>query len=322
MKIALGPRSLRLPPEGCVATIGNFDGVHLGHRAVIERLSLEGKRLGVPVLVVLFEPQPLEFFNPDLAPPRLMRLREKIDRLSELPIDQVLVLRFNRKLAGMSPEAFIDEILIQALRLRFLVIGDDFRFGLGRRGDFRLLRETGHQAGFEVADTPSVMTAGHRISSTLIREALMAGNLDLAATLLGKPYEVCGRIIHGEKRGRTLGFPTANLKMQRRQTPVKGVFAVTMRGVGQNPLPGVANVGKRPTVAGDSATLLETHLIDYHGDLYGRRVEVEFHAKIRDERRFADLDELRTQIEQDLMAARCFFEDRRLPKAAPPPQRA
>lgn len=307
MKLALGLRSPHLPPHGCVATIGNFDGVHLGHRAVIERLAAAGKRLNLPVCVVLFEPQPREYFDPINAPPRLMRLREKVDRLSELPVDHTLILRFNQALANQSPETFIESILIRALGVRYLVIGDDFRFGRRRAGDFGLLMAHGARAGFEVADTPSVLIEGERVSSTLIREALLDGDLDRAARLLGKPYEVCGRVIHGEKRGREIGFPTANLLMQRKNTPVHGVFAVTMRGLTAKPLSGVANVGTRPTVNGDPTPLLETHLLDFSGDLYGKRVEVEFHRKLRDERRFNGLDQLRAQIELDIMAARGYF---------------
>lgn len=310
MKLALGLHSRNLPPEGCVATLGNFDGVHLGHRAIIERLAEEGQRLGLPVCVVIFEPQPREFFDPDNAPPRLMRLREKVDRLSELPVDHTLILRFTRALASLPPEAFIDQILVRALRTRHLVIGDDFRFGHRRAGDFALLKSRGAQAGFKVSDTPSVLIDGVRVSSTLIREALLAGDLDRAARLLGKPYEVCGRIIHGAKRGRTLGFPTANLLLQRKNTPVRGVFAVTMRGLSESPLPGVANVGNRPTLSGDDTLLLETHLLDFDGDLYGKRVEVEFHQKLRDEHRYPGPDELRAQIERDIMAARDFFAGR------------
>jgi riboflavin kinase/FMN adenylyltransferase len=317
MQLALGLHSPELPTAGCVATIGNFDGVHLGHRKVIERLASEGQRLGLPVCVVLFEPQPREFFTPDQAPPRLMRLRDKIDRLSELPVDHVLILRFNRALSEMTPEAFIEEILIQSLKVRFLVIGDDFRFGKKRAGDYPLLVKTGQERGFEVADTRTVLAGGERISSTLIREALLQGDLDRARALLGKPYEVCGRIIHGQKRGRTLGFPTANLLMQRKNTPVKGVFAVTMRGLGPTPIPGVANVGSRPTVTGDPTMLLETHLLDYSGDLYGRRVEVEFHARLRDERRFDGIAELKAQIEMDIQAARDFFNGPSAPRATP-----
>lgn len=307
MRLALGLQPAHLPPNGCVATIGNFDGVHLGHRAVIERLAEQGRQRGLPVCVVLFEPQPRELFDPKNAPPRLMRLREKIDRLSELPVDHALILRFNRNLASMPPEDFIQTILVDALGIRHLVIGDDFRFGRRREGDFDLLRQTGLRAGFDVVDTPSVLIDGERISSTLIREALLAGDLARAARLLGKPYEVCGRIIHGQKRGRLMGFPTANLLMQRKNTPIQGVFAVTMRGLSELPLPGVANVGVRPTLAGDETVLLETHLLDFNGDLYGKRVEVEFHQKLREERRFSGIPELRTQIEKDITAARSYF---------------
>ncbi len=317
MRLALGLHSPQRPEAGCVATIGNFDGVHLGHRKVIERLADEGQRLGLPVCVVLFEPQPREFFAPDHAPPRLVRLRDKIDRLSELPVDHVMILRFNRALSEMSPEAFIDEILIQSLKVRFLVIGDDFRFGQKRAGDYQLLVKTGQAQGFEVADTQTVLAGSERISSTLIREALLKGDLDRARELLGKPYEVCGRIIHGQKRGRTFGFPTANLLMQRKNTPVRGVFAVTMRGLGPTPIPGVANVGSRPTVTGDPTMLLETHLLDFSGDLYGRRVEVEFHARLRDERRFDGIPELKAQIEKDIQAARDFFNGPTAPRATP-----
>ena len=246
-----------------------------------------------------------------------MRLRDKIDRLSELPVDHVMILRFNRALAEMSPEAFIEEILIQSLKVRYLVIGDDFRFGRKRAGDYDLLVKTGRERGFEVADTRTVLAGGERISSTLIREALLQGDLDRARELLGKPYEVCGRIIHGQKRGRTFGFPTANLLMQRKNTPVKGVFAVTMRGLGPIPIPGVANVGSRPTVTGDPTMLLETHLLDFSGDLYGRRVEVEFHARLRDERRFDGIPELKAQIEMDIQAARDFFNGPSAPRATP-----
>ena len=307
MRLALGIQSPHLPPRGCVATIGNFDGVHLGHRAVIDRLAAEGAKRGLPVCVVLFEPQPREFFDADNAPPRLMRLREKVDRLSELPVDHVLILRFNRALASMPPADFIQNILIDSLRLKYLVIGDDFRFGRRREGDFSMLQQYGVRAGFEVQDTPSVLVDGERVSSTLIREALITGNLDRAARLLGKPYEVCGRIIHGDKRGRSIGFPTANLLMQRKNVPVQGVFAVTMRGLTEIPQPGVANVGSRPTITGSETVLLETHLLDFTGDLYGHRVEVEFHQKLRDEHRFSGLTQLRNQIAQDITQARAYF---------------
>ena len=307
MKLALGLHSKNLPPKACVATIGNFDGVHLGHRAVITRLVECGKTMSLPVCVVLFEPQPREFFDPEGAPPRLMRVREKIDRLAELPIDYVVILRFNQTIAKLSPEAFIKNVLVDALQVRHLVIGDDFRFGYRRMGDFALLQREGAKFGFSLEDTPSVTMDGLRISSTLIREALTQGSPEEAARLLGKPYEVCGRVIHGQKRGRTIGFPTANVLMQRKNPPVKGVFAVTMRGFGPKPIPGVANVGVRPTVSGDNTFLLETHLMDFSGDLYGHKVEVEFHTKLRDEQQFNNLSELQKQIEKDIESTRRYF---------------
>lgn len=307
MRLVPGLGFLDRSDKGCVATIGNFDGVHIGHRAVIEKLAEAGRRLDLPVSVVLFEPQPREYFDPDNAPPRLMRLREKLDRLAELPVDQVLLLRFNRRLADLPAETFIRDILVDGLDVRYLVVGDDFRFGKNRRGNFALLQDFGRRHGFEVADTPSVLLEGERASSTLIREMLAKGNLDRATRLLGRPYAVCGRVVHGDKRGRTLGFPTANLLMRRKNVPVRGVFAVTMAGIEGGPRPGVANVGIRPTVAGGRRVLLETHLLDFAGDLYGRMVEIEFHKKLRDERRFVGLPELCAQIENDVAAARAFF---------------
>jgi riboflavin kinase/FMN adenylyltransferase len=307
MRLIRGLAELKLPERGCVATIGNFDGVHVGHCQVIERLAEAGHRLGLPVVVVLFEPQPREYFFPNEAPARLTRLREKLARLTELPVDEVLLLRFNRHLANLPAESFIRNILLEGLRIKYLVVGDDFRFGRDRLGNFALLQQTGKEFGFEVVDTPSVLVDGRRVSSTLIREALAAGDLTGAARLLGRPYSVCGRVIHGAKRGRTLGFPTANILMRRKNTPVQGVFAVTMSGIGEHPLPGVANVGIRPTVAGGRTVLLETYLLDFFGDLYGKQVEIVFHHKLRDEKRFDGLAELQAQIERDVLTARSYF---------------
>jgi len=307
MRLIQGLADLKLPEKGCVATIGNFDGVHVGHRRVIEKLAEAGRRLDLPVVVVLFEPQPREYFFPNEAPARLTRLREKLARLAELPVDRVLLLRFNRHLADLLPENFIRHILLEGLRIKYLVVGDDFRFGRNRLGNFALLQQAGREFGFEVADTPSVLVDGRRASSTLIREALAAGDLDGAARLLGRRYSVCGRVVHGDKRGRMLGFPTANILMRRKNTPVQGVFAVTMTGIGERPLPGVANVGIRPTVAGGQTVLLETHLLDFSGDLYGKQAEIVFHRKLRDEKRFDGLAELQAQIERDVTAARSYF---------------
>ncbi|HUL12743.1 MAG TPA: bifunctional riboflavin kinase/FAD synthetase [Methylococcaceae bacterium] len=307
MRLARGLAHLSLSDSGCVATIGNFDGVHLGHRAVIENLAVQGKRLGLPVVVILFEPQPLEFFNPEQAPPRLTRLREKLARLAELPVDVALLLRFDRKLAESPAEEFIEKVLIGGLRIKHLVIGDDFRFGKGRRGDFSMLREAGARFGFGVADTVSVQIDRDRVSSTLIREALAAGNMDFADRLLGRPYSVCGRIVPGASLGRRFGFPTANIVLKHKKPPLQGVFAVTMTGIADRPLPGVANIGTRPTVAASPTVHMETHLFDFTGDIYGRRVEIHFHHKLREERRFDNVQALSRQIGEDAAAARAFL---------------
>jgi riboflavin kinase/FMN adenylyltransferase len=310
MWLARGLGRLALPAEGCVATIGNFDGVHRGHRAVIESLAAQGRRLGLPVVVVLFEPQPREYFDPRQAPARLTRFREKLARLARLPVDGVLLLRFDRALAQSPPEDFIRAVLVDSLRVRHLVVGDDFRFGKARRGSFSMLQEAGAASapGFAVADTGSVLVDGERVSSTLIREALAAGDMAAAGQFLGRPYAIVGRVFQGARLGRQLGFPTANIALLRKKTPLQGVFAVTMTGVCGRPLPGVANVGARPTVDGRANVQLETHLFDFTGDLYGRLVEVHFHHKLREERRFADLQALRGQIEKDSGLAREFFE--------------
>lgn len=307
MRLALNIRSLSGLENGCVATLGNFDGVHLGHRAVIDRLVDAGRNLALPVCIILFEPQPREYFDPVHAPPRLMQISEKLTCLSELPIDQVLLLRFNPTLAAWPAEMFVEKLLVEALKVQFFVIGDDFRFGYQRCGDFALLCDMGKKFGFQVVDTPSVELDNERVSSTLVRETLLCGNLEQARRYLGRPYSISGRIIHGDERGRTLGFPTANILIRRRNSPVQGVFAVIVRGLGITAFPGVANIGVRPTITGKQNVLLETHLFDFSGDLYGHRVEVAFHHKLRDEQRFDSLLELRNQIQHDVIAAKTFF---------------
>lgn len=291
-------------PEGCVLTIGNFDGLHLGHRAVIEKLAAKGRDLGLPVLVLIFEPQPLEYFLGDNAPSRLMRLREKVIQFASLPVDNLLILRFNQYFANLDADAFVSEILLKTLNVKYLVVGDDFHFGKARRGNFSLLQTKGKEYGFTVEDTESYLLAGQRVSSTMIRDALGQGNLALAQSMLGRSYSVCGRVAHGDKRGRTLGFPTANIEMFRKNTPIEGVFAVYMTGIDGLKIPGVANVGTRPTVAGGTRVILETHLFDFDRDIYGKYVEVHFVEKIRDEKRFRSLEELRTQILQDITEAK------------------
>lgn len=305
--IIRGLVNLRRFVNGCVVTIGNFDGVHLGHQAVIKKLSNKGKLLSLPVVIVLFEPQPREYFQGQNVPQRLTRLREKIQNLRKLPIDYVVVLRFDRKLAMQEPEEFIESILVEKLNTKYLVLGDDFRFGNKRRGDFKLLCDLSPQYGFEVDDTGSVHVNGSRVSSTLIRKHLLGGDLVTASEMLGRPYSVCGRIIHGEKRGRKLGFPTANVRMLRKNTPIHGVFAVTMTDVQGWHKKGVANVGTRPTVDQNESVFVETHLLDFDGDLYGKTVEVHFHKKIRDEVKFATIGALQAQIQNDVREAREFL---------------
>lgn len=307
MHLVRFPQIRHLPTQGCVATLGNFDGVHVGHRVVIDNLARRGRELNLPVVVVLFEPQPREYFTPGDAPARLTRLREKLMCLGEMPVDQVLLLHFDQNLANMAAERFIQDILVDTLKVSYLVVGDDFRFGQYRRGDFAMLKTAGQQAGFEVTDTESVLVDGQRVSSTLVRDTLAQGGMELAARYLGRPYAICGRVAPGSKLGRKIGFPTANIALRRKNTPLQGVFAVTMTGLDHHPLPGVANIGTRPTVDGKSAVLLEVHLFDFDRDIYGRLVEVQFRHKLRNEQRFDGLDALKAQIERDAEAARGYF---------------
>ncbi|NOQ34822.1 MAG: bifunctional riboflavin kinase/FAD synthetase [Methylococcaceae bacterium] len=308
MHVIRGLAHLEPLKNGCVLTIGNFDGLHLGHKAVIDKLVQQGERLDLPVVVIIFEQQPLEYFLGDNAPSRLMRLREKVIQFSQLPIDELLILRFNRHFADYEADDFVQELLVDKLKVKHLVIGDDFHFGKARRGNFALLKERGQQFGFEVEDTQSCLQAEHRISSTLIRDALGVGNLKLAKQMLGRDYSVCGRVAHGDKRGRTLGFPTANIEMFRKNTPVDGVFAVTMTGIDNKEFQGVANVGTRPTFDGSSKVILETHLFDFNQEIYGSYVEVHFKHKIRNEIRFESLEQLKTQINEDVVVAKQFFQ--------------
>jgi riboflavin kinase / FMN adenylyltransferase len=293
--------------NGCVLTIGNFDGVHVGHQAVIRKLVGRGKVLGLPVVIIVFEPQPLEYFLGDKAPPRLSRLREKIIQLAKLPVDDLVIVRFNKQIADYEAALFIEEVLINKLNVKHLVIGDDFHFGKDRQGDFAMLKEKGEVRGFTVEDTGSLQVNGLRVSSTLIRNALAAGDLEQAEAMLGHRYSICGRIIHGDKRGRTIGYPTANIRMARKNIPVSGVFAVTMTGIDDFEIEGIANVGVRPTVDGSNKVVLETYLFDFDKDIYGHKVTVHFKKKIRAERRFQTVDELKDQIINDVAEAKTIF---------------
>ncbi len=304
MRLIRGLAHLEPLENGCVLTIGNFDGLHLGHKAVIKKLAERGEVLGLPVVVMTFEPQPLEYFLGGNAPSRLMRLREKVIGFSKLPVDDLLIVRFNQYFADCDAEQFIADVLVKKLNIKYLVVGDDFHFGKARRGSMLMLKEQGDIFGFEVEGTGSYQVDGLRVSSTLIRDALGDGDLALAEKLLGCRYSVCGRVAHGDKRGRTIGYPTANILMFRENTPVNGVFAVTMTGIDGCEFEGVANVGTRPTVDGGSKVILEAHLFDFDREIYGRYVEVHFKQKIRDEMRFQSLEELKAQIVKDVAKAK------------------
>jgi riboflavin kinase/FMN adenylyltransferase len=315
MQLIRGKHNLRPGHRGCVATIGNFDGVHLGHQAVFSRLREQGARLGLASVAVIFEPQPAEYFARERAPDRLTGLRDKLAALTRCRVDRVLCLPFNAALARMSPDIFIREVLVEGLGVRYLAVGDDFRFGADRAGDFRSLVTAGRIHGFAVEDTPTVSHYGARVSSTRVREALAAGNLKLARRLLGREYGISGRVTRGDRIGRSLGFPTANIDLRRRQPPLKGVFAVRVQGAGKRSQFGVANLGQRPTVGG-LKRLLEVHLFDFSGNIYGRHLQVVFEHRLREEQRFPSLEALRAQIARDAEAAREWFQSRRTEKPA------
>ncbi len=309
MRVIRGLTDLKPLKKGCVLTIGNFDGLHLGHQVVIDKLVKQGQRLTLPVVVLIFEPQPLEYFLGDNAPSRLMRLREKVLQFTQLPIDDLLILPFNRRLADYDAHTFIQTLLVETLNVKYLVIGDDFHFGKARQGNFALLKEKGRELGFEVENTQPYQQVGMRISSTLIRDTLGKGDLKLAKQLLGRDYSICGRIVHGHKRGRTIGFPTANIALFRKNTPISGVFAITLSGIGENEIQGIANVGTRPTINGGSKIILETHLFDFNQEIYGAYVNVHFKKKIRNEQRFESLNHLKQQIKHDVIRVKQFFEN-------------
>jgi riboflavin kinase / FMN adenylyltransferase len=304
----------RIAPSPSVLTIGNFDGVHRGHRALLESLVAAGKKLGLPPTVLTFEPHPREFFDPKNAPRRLVTLREKLELLSDSGVEVVMVARFNAEFAGLSADAFVEDVLVRALKTRHVMIGDDFRYGARRAGGFSHLQHMGQQHGFTVEAMHTMLLDGERVSSSGVRAALDAGDMDLAAQLLGRPYSFDGRVVHGDKRGRQLGFPTANIRIKHNPLPMTGVFAVEVRRqdrkagrLAQGPaLYGVANLGVRPTVEG-TRPLLEIHVFDFAGDLYGAHLNVRFMKKIREEMKFPGLDALTAQIAKDAVAARAFF---------------
>ncbi len=305
MQLIRGFQNIQPLPQGCVATIGNFDGVHLGHQDILAQVSEKAAALNLPACVVLFEPQPREFFTGEKAPARVYTLRDKLDVLAAEGVDTVLCLPFNEAFRSLTADEFIQKVLVDILAVRHLVVGDDFRFGCDRAGNFARLETAGQQYGFTVDHTRTVMLDNDRVSSTRIRKALAVSDFAGVNALLGRTYLISGKVSHGQRLGRSMGVPTANIVLKRKSLPVRGVFAVRVHGLDQV-YNGVANVGTRPTVAGQGARL-EVHLLDYQGDLYGRRIQVEFLHKIRDEQSFPSIADLKAAIANDIVQARALL---------------
>ncbi|HTY02818.1 MAG TPA: bifunctional riboflavin kinase/FAD synthetase [Rhodocyclaceae bacterium] len=290
-----------------VLAIGNFDGLHMGHRALLDRLTTKARQLGLPASVMTFEPHPRELFAPEQAPARLTSLREKLDLLECCGVERAYVLHFSRKLASLTAEEFVSRVLVGGLAVRHLIIGDDFRFGRGRGGDFSMLQQAGIEHNFGVEAMHTIDIDGERVSSSAVREALAAGDLEHAARLLGRPYNISGRVVHGDKIGKRIGFPTANIQLKRKRVALTGVFAVTVSGLGSRALPGAASLGVRPTLGQGARPVLEVHLLDFDRRIYGQHVTVHFHHKLRDEAKFASLEALSAQIARDVAATRDYF---------------
>lgn len=303
VELIRGRHNLHPRHRGCALTIGNFDGVHLGHQAVIGQLRARAAEHGQPACVITFEPHPREFFDPEGAPARLSRLRDKLDALAGLDVDRVLLLRFDAALAALEPRAFVDQLLVAGLGARHVVVGDDFRFGRARRGDYATLAAAGEAAGFGVEAAATRVLDGERVSSTRVRQALATGDLDNATRLLGGPYTIRGRVIRGEALGRTLGYPTANIALDRYRLALTGIFAVVAWDASGRRLPGVANLGWRPTVGG-TRPLLEVHALDFDGDLYGTHLRVQLLARLRAEQRFDSLAAMTERMHDDARRAR------------------
>lgn len=293
--------------QASVLTIGNFDGVHRGHQALLQLLTGKARELGIAATVLTFEPHPREFFSPANAPARLASLREKLLLLAAAGVDYTHVCRFNKRFAAVTADQFVTKFLVRGLDVRHLIIGDDFRYGAKRSGDFKHLHSAGTEHGFVVEAMHTVEVDSERISSSAIRRALAGGDIACAAHLLGRPYSIAGRVMAGKRIGRQLGFPTANVQMKHRKPALAGVFAVSVEGLAPHAIAGVANIGLRPTVANTDRPILEVHLFDWEQDCYGTHIRVHFQHKLRDEVRFASLDELTAQISRDAQQARDWF---------------
>ena len=293
--------------HGCVLTIGNFDGVHRGHQALLAKLTEKARATGLPSAVLTFEPHPREYFTHENRPRRLTSLREKIRLLESQGVDRLYIGRFNASLAGLTAEQFIEDVLCRGLGVRHVLIGDDFRFGKGRQGDFAMLQAAGKKVGFGVESMHTVDHEGERVSSSAVRAALADGDMPHAARLLGRPYSISGRVMHGDKIGRTIGFPTANIQLKHRSPPLMGIYTVSVDGLTDRPWPGVASVGVRPTINDAGRPSLEVHLFDWNADCYDAHLRVNFLAKQRDEERYDTLEALTAQIARDAERARAYF---------------
>ena len=296
----------------CALTIGNFDGVHRGHRALLDQLVAGARERGLVSCVLTFEPHPKEFFSPEQAPARILNLRDKLSALAGIGIDRVVVEHFNSAFARLSPEEFVSEIIVKRLNTKWILIGDDFCYGAKRAGNFASLKAAGGKFGFEVSSIQTILEDDERISSSALRSALSKGNMKQAEKLLGRPYGISGHVIHGQQLGRKLGFPTLNLAvanhLHHRKPATTGIFIAQVLGLSEKPLPAVASLGVRPTVEDEGRVLLETHIFDFEQDVYGKIITVELLEKIRDEAKYDDLDTLTNAIAQDAKQARNYFQ--------------
>ena len=299
------PRSAHRAP--CALTVGNFDGVHRGHQALLTRVVAAARRLDIVPAVMTFEPHPREFFTPDAAPARISNLRDKLLALQCAGIERVFIQHFNRRFAQLTPTDFVERVLIDGCAVRWLLVGDDFRFGARRAGDNALLQQYAQRGAFTLEQMPTFDDGGERISSTAVRSALAAGDLARAERLLGRPYAISGRVLHGRKLGRSMGYPTLNLRIAHARPALHGIFAVAVHGISRAPVHGVASIGLRPTVDAGGRWMLEVHLFDFASDVYGSIVSVEFVKKLREERKYDTLDALAAAIKRDADEARALF---------------
>lgn len=296
----------------CALTIGNFDGVHRGHQVLLAHVRRAATELGLDAAVMTFEPHPREFFarqagQPGNVPTRVANLRDKLQSLSQAGIDRVIVEHFNASFAAMSPQDFIEKVLVEGLHVKWLMVGEDFCFGSRRAGNIATLVEAGKKYGFNVETLPTVMSEGARVSSSAVRAALAAGDFIHARTLLGHSYSISGHVVHGKKLGRAIGFPTLNLRVNHPHPALSGIFAVKVHGLADQALPAVASIGIRPTVDDSGRVLLESYILDFTGDCYGKLIQVEFLQKLRDEEKYVDLPTLTAAITSDVSNARAYF---------------